>query len=394
MSQQVSITGRTGFVSIVLKFRYWGLILFILGIAYRIYTCFQVPLISTDVWRNLGYASHALENRFTIYNTKAIDFQPEIWSSLWSNLTYPYPPVTLLFFYLFSRFHAGIFWVKLILNLIELICAYLFYKRVSQVAAILFFLAPISIWFTSHEGQFEALQTLFIILNVIAIKNKNWRLAGFLLALSIQVKQMGLLIVPWMVYEVWQDRIRDSFPSLLLKILQGFLLGFLPFLGYYLQTPFLLLQPFLTIRDLIKDPMNPFTWNALNLSYAPLIILASMAISKWKKVELIVSVVPLASFWCIMKSLKVARAWYAIVSPGFLFCFLQEKKLIYLLLVLHLIQGLRSNAVIVLGEPFGILNNQQIPVHIGYRETEQTRQLMKYCMFTCNMKQDNANQQK
>lgn len=121
-------------------FKHWLIVLFCLALTYRIYACFQVPLVTTDVLRHLGYASHALDNNFAIYKTSAMEFEPEVWTSLaWSDQTYIYPPVTLLFFYLFSIFHLGIFWVKLTLTLVDLTCAYLFYKRISMVAAILFF---------------------------------------------------------------------------------------------------------------------------------------------------------------------------------------------------------------------------------------------------------------
>jgi hypothetical protein len=364
----------------------WLLALFLFASLYRIYACFQVPLVTTDVIRNLGYASHALENNFAIYNTLAIDFNGEIWSRFWSNLTYPYPPVTLLFFYIFSIFNLGIFWVKLTLSFINLACAYLFYKKISKVAAILVFCAPISLWYTSHEGQFEALQTLFIILNAITIKNKHWRLAVFFLAISIQVKQMGLLIAPWMLYKIWRGQDSESLPSVLGKATQGLVLGFFPFLGYYLQTPYLLLQPFLTIRDIPLDFSNPFAWRLLNFYYVPLIVLVLTVILGWNKIERIVSVVPLGSFWCLIKSLKVARVWYTIVSPGFLFCFPQRKKLICLLLVLHIMENLSSVSLLVLSEPFGFVDSPQMRKR-EYMESKETRTIMESCMFKCNMKQ-------
>ena len=43
----------------------------------------DVPEQSTDVLRNLGFTSHFWELGPSIYNYKASDFHPEIWTDLW-----------------------------------------------------------------------------------------------------------------------------------------------------------------------------------------------------------------------------------------------------------------------------------------------------------------------
>ncbi len=360
------------------------LLFFLLAIAYRLYACFQVPLLTTDVFRNLGYGSHAMENNFTIYQTRAINFKPEPWSVLWPDITYTYPPAALVFFYTFSIFQLGIFWVKLTLTIIDLFCAYLFYRHVSKLAATLFFCAPVSLWYTSHEGQFEALETLLIILSVLTIRAKQWRIAGFLLAISFQVKIWGILVVPWLLYEAWRSRSHPSFTSLLGKVAQGVVLGFIPFLPYYLQKPDLLLTPF-------KDPLshfinfNPFTWNPLATShwtfywfsfwtYMALIALVIAGIDGWKKRHSIFSLSPLASFLVILKSLKWAQFWYLIAAPGFLFCFLPQRKLIHLLLVIYIMHSLDSPVLIIKERSLGNVIGPQI--HLA----------MESCLFTCNVK--------
>lgn len=373
----------------ILSLNRWTLFLVLLVSLYRIYGCFQVPDTTTDVLRHLGYSSHALENFFSIYTTKAKDFSPEFWTALpWSDQTYIYPPVTLIFFCFFSTFHLGIFWVKLTLTFIDCGCAYLFYRYVSKFAAILYFCAPISLWYTSHQGQFEVLQALFIILNVISIKKRQWLLSGLLFALSIQVKQFGVLILPWMLYEIWKKSKEDSqkFINIICKAIQGLLLGFLVFLPFYIQTPWLLLSPITSGSNLT---FNPFAWNLFNsdlfaknpkllniwnafFSYSPLLILAFLGVFSWKKrkFNVIVSTIPLASFWFIIKSLKWAQSWYPIVSPSFLFC-LSQKSLIHLLLLLHLMQCLNSTASILVGKRL-------------YREPPSNIELMQSCMFKCD----------
>ena len=363
------------------------LFFFALALCYKIYACFQVPAVTSDAFRQLGYASHALENNFTIYTTKALDFKPEAWTAFWPEQPYIYPPVTLLFFYFFSIFHFGIFWVKIALTTIDLFCTYLFYKHVSKLAAALFFCAPVMLWYSSHEGQFEVLQTLFIMLNAIAIRKRQWRVAGLYFAISIQIKQLGVLIAPWMLYEMWREKTisGESFYLTLIKVVQGATLGFIPFLMFYIHRPNLLLLPGISGSQLIYNPFawifvmrRFFAWQPrwLNcwyaiFTYAPLILLVR-AVFRWKKREQIISAIPLISFWVLIKSLKWAQLWYTIINPGFIFCLSANKKFIHLLLCLHLIQCLYSTVAIIY-KPIG-------PI----LESQQTHNLMKSCMFTCN----------
>ncbi|MEP0914020.1 hypothetical protein NDI45_24220 [Leptolyngbya sp. GB1-A1] len=363
-------------------------LLFAIALVYKVYACFQVPVVTSDVLRHLGYSSHALDNYFALYTTKAEDFIPELWTRYWSDQPYIYPPVTLIFFYLFSAFHLGIFWVKAVLTLIDFGCTYLFYKHISKFAALLFFCAPASLWYTSHEGQFEILQTLFIILNVISIKKQQWRLAGFYFAMSIQVKQFGVLILPWMLFEIWKNKNEQSqsLAKILHKFSQGLVLGFIPFLIFYIHAPWLL---FLPITSGSTKIYNPFAWNLFDptlflwmsqwlilwnalFSYAPLIVATIVGVIAWKKrrFRTSISMVPFASFWLITKSLRWGQFWYSIVAPGFLFC-LSKKSLIHLLLSLHLMQCLHS-IIAILIKPIGAL------------ESQYSLTLMQSCMFVCD----------
>lgn len=175
--------------------------------------------------------------------------------------------------------------------------------------------------------------------------------------------------------------------SMVSKALQGLILGFLPFLAFYLQTPGLLLLP---ITNGSVGIYNPFAWNVLNpelftwhptglvlwnalFSYAPLIILLVVGVIAWnnQRFTTSVSIVPLTLFWLIIKSLQWGQFWYSIVAPGFLFC-LSRKSLIHLLLWLHLMQCLHS-ATAILIKP------------IGAKESQSSLALMQSCMFICDL---------
>lgn len=386
----------------------WFLLVFAIVLVYKIYACFQVPAITSDVLRHLGYSSHALENGFNIYETVAKDFKPEAWTRHYSKQTYIYPPVTLIFFYLFTTLHLGILWVKLVLTLIDLGCAYLFYRHVSKWAAFLYFCAPVSMWYTSHEGQFEVLQTLFISLTAISVNERQWSLAGFWLAISIQVKQFGVLLLPWVVYEMWKNKNEKiSFVQLVTRGFQGGILGFLPFIAFYIRSPLLLILP---ITQGTKRSYNPFAWNIFKpdlfdwnpeilvfwnalFSYTPLIILGIVGLLalRSRKFATTISTIPLVLFWFVTKSLKWGQFWYSIIAPGFLFC-LSRKSLIHVLLLLHLMQCLHSSsAIVAFIKPTEIIQPEVTPTQsksslgfIGGRESFDSLTLLQSCMVSCD----------
>ncbi len=364
-------------------------IVFVVAAIYRAFALFQVPQVTTDAFRNLGYASHAFENDMNIYNTIGMDFEGEVWArfNVWNGVPYQYPPVTLMFFYLFSVLGLGIFWVKLVLTGVDTACAYLLNKRVSKTAAALYFAAPVSMWFTSHEGQFETLQTFTIMLTAIAISNRRWRQAGFLFALSIQVKLWGILIIPWMLFEFWQTSKTRSSLAILRDIAVGISFGVLPFIRFYLKTPSLL---FISVQVTSRQTVNynPFAWEFWNFDHfgwnpawliywnalftlIPLALLIGLLI-KDQKWENLAALTPLGSFWTLTKSLSWGQFWYTIVGPGFLLTFEKRTNLIILLLMLYFFQGARSTALIS-GFQF------------GHQENPQIRALMQECMYKCDL---------
>lgn len=363
--------------------------LFLVALGWKIAFCFQVPSVTSDVLRHLGYSSHFSEQGFGIYNTTAGDFLPEYWATNWSTQPYIYPPLTLLFFYSFSAFHLGIFWVKVVLTGLDLACAYLFFRYTSPWAALLFFCAPVSVWYGSHEGQYEVLQVLFVMLNAIAVRKRRWRTAGFLLAMSVQIKQFGILIVPWMLYEMWsagKGRQGILFWVLATRAMQGVLVGIMPFFLFYFNTPNILLLPLLGGSSDVYNPFawrfwdaRLFSWNPIWLvlwnavfSYLPLVVLVSYVVDsvRHRQFRLAVSAVPLTSFWILVKSLKWGQFWYTIVAPGLVIC-LPRVSLIHLLLVCHFFQDLHST-VAILARP------------VGYKESPQSRAVMQSCMFICD----------
>ncbi len=343
----------------------YGLIL--AALTYRLIACFLIPAETSDVFRNLGYGIHAFDDNFSLYRTRAENFFPELWCHIWRHLRFFYPPVTLVFFYLFYPLGLGIFWAKLALTMMELLCAWLFKKHVSLLAATLYFCAPVSLWYSSREGQFEALQTLFIILACLSVHKKKWLLAGFFFAFSIQVKHFGVLLFPWIAHEIWRAEPRDQLRRRLKESVLGAILGFLPFSGYYVQEPRLF---FIAAQgNDMKSGFNPYAWNpfnAANFGWMPhwmviwnavfagaiLIVLLAAAIRAPRNGDSRFALLPLALFWLLIKSMGWVQFWYLIFAPAFCFCFPNRKRLIYILLVLHFFLEARS-ITMILDDPAG-----------------------------------------
>lgn len=397
----------------ILHFAGWAL--FAAIAIFRLRECLETPSQSSDAFRNLGYSSHLNDVGFGLYQTIASDFTPEGWASKWPELTFPYPPLTLAFFGFFSYFHLGIAWVKFILTLIDASVAFLFWRNFSSLSGLLYFAAPINILWTSHEGQFESLQVLLIAGCALATKSRRWKLSGLLLALSLQVKLFGVLLLPWMIYELWSssERVWKRISSGLRCLALGFLAGIVLFLPFYIRTPSLILIPFGhalnieynyfhwmswlkslgALKVLIGHCINSFSSlnstetskvlayafsasNLLGLHLAILslitlcLLLAYIVMSiKRRRLCLAISVQPLASFWSLIKSLRLAHDWYAIVAPGFLFS-LRSARLVHMLIVIHFLQSFIA---------FRYYNGT-----LGGSETVEFMRLMESCLGICN----------
>jgi hypothetical protein len=361
------------------------LTIFVIVLLLRLLLCLDVPMGTSDVLRHLGYASHALDTDAGVYTTQAQDYAPEAWTRLWPTHQYFYPPVTILFFNIFTLFGAGIFWVKVVLTLIEVCCAYLFKRQISELAAVLYFSSPVSIWYVSHEGQFEPLQVLFILLAIGAVRSKRWGWAGIALAFSIQVKLFGMLLLPWIAWQLWESR-KDAAGALrgIRALTTGAAAGFLLFSFFYWQKPGLLFTPFATpavyspfpwaFLDPGRYQWTPFwlvMWNAL-FTYGILLALIGLAVKElWRERSVVFEVAPAISFWTILKSLSWAQPWYVMTGTPFIACLSGKNKVRIFLLTLVLLQGAGS-MVQIAGRS------------IAPTEVAETRQLMRSCLFRCS----------
>ncbi|MEQ1898215.1 MAG: glycosyltransferase family 87 protein [Vicinamibacterales bacterium] len=360
---------------------FWGLFL-VLGL-YRVSLCVQVPTHTADALRHLGFTAHLPQEGWRFYTHVGDDFRPEAWTDVWGNLKYFYPPVTAVFFAAFAWLQFGLAPLKLVLTACDVASALVLRRVFSPWAALVFFANPVSMFYTSHEGQFEALQTLFILLTALATIRRHWFGAGLLLALSGQVKLFGFFLGPWLLEQLLRhsgNRRTD-----LRRAATGFAIGVLPFAGFYVVAPKLLLFAL----EGNGRRFNPFFWNPYDQSYfewiptwmaewmsgvswAILIVAALATFLMAVRRESFTAGLPLLLFWGPLKRVAWTEFWYPIVSPGFLVCLLPRRRLAWGLLLLHTTVCVRS-VMILGGAP-----------HFGFKEPEYRVEWMATCLWRCD----------
>jgi hypothetical protein len=335
--------------------------IFLFILILRICFCTQAPIETTDLYRHLGFTAHFLDNPEAFYWLTPIEFPDEFWSDFWDEVGYIYPPFALLFFCFFGTLGIGLFWVKLVLTLCDLGTALLIGRTTSWWAGLLVFSAPISVWYTSHEGQYEGLVTLLMVFSIFCIRRGRWILAGASFMLALQTKQLAILIAPYLFYEIFRHL---RFNRVMLKSLvqlpsaRGFLLGFgvtlLPFLPFYYWRPDLWLLPLQNQENLLNPYYWPFfcsnvsiahfdecsyfrvIWNIV-VSFSPLVILA-LFLGRGNFLRKLPQTLPTLGFWILMKSAAWVMNWYMLLLPGCSFALWRYRRCMMALLIIYWLQ--------------------------------------------------------
>ena len=333
--------------------RVWFVMAFLLTLAVRLYYCTQAPDDSSDLYRHLGFSSHFWENPSAFYWLRPWQFPHEFWSQFWTEVGYIYPPLALLFFAIFGGLGAGLFWVKLSLTLFDLGSAYLIGRATSWWAGLLVFSAPVTIWYTSHEGQYESMVTLFVVLAVLSARNSRWIWTGASFMLALQTKQLALLIAPYLLYEIFLRRHLQPRKAVF-GFLGGFVGAFLPFIPFYLWRHDLWLLPLQNQENLL----NPFYWplfwkkgvldhfedvSRLRLVWnevvttMPLIIL-SLFLTRGSFLRRVPQALPSIAFWLMIKSMAWVMNWYVILIPGLTLALWRHRRWMAVLLIFYWLQ--------------------------------------------------------
>jgi len=333
--------------------RAWFVMAFLLTLVIRLYYCAQAPDDTSDLYRHLGFTSHFFENPAVFYKLLPSQFPHEFWSQFWTEIGYIYPPLALLFFAVFGTLGAGLFWVKLTLTLFDLGSAFLIARATSWWAGLLVFSAPVTIWYTSHEGQYESFVTFLVVLAVLSARSGRWLWTGAAFMLALQTKQLALLVAPYLLYEIFLRRHLEP-----RKAVVGFLIGFfatfLPFAPFYwcrhdlwllpLQNQENLLNPFYWPLFWRKGVMEHFedvshiriVWNEVVTTCPLVLLLVFTTRGSWQR--RIPQALPSIMFWIMIKSMAWVMNWYVILIPGLTLSLWRHRRWLIVLLVFYWLQ--------------------------------------------------------
>ena len=335
----------------------WARVFFIVAFAVtlviRLAYCAQAPDDSSDLYRHLGFTSHFWDNPSAFYWLRPWQFPHEFWSQFWTEVGYIYPPLALLFFAIFGGFGVGLFWVKFALTLFDLGSAYLIGRATSWWAGLLVFSAPVTIWYTSHEGQYESMVTFFVVLAVLSARNGRWVWTGASFMLALQTKQLALLVAPYLLYEIFLRRHLQPRRAIF-GFLGGFVGAFLPFIPFYLWRHDLWLLPLQNQENLLNPFYWPFFWKKGVLDHfedisrlrlvwnevvttMPLIILGFF-LTRGSFPRRVPQALPSIAFWVIIKSMAWVMNWYVILIPGLTLALWRHRRLMVVLLIFYWLQ--------------------------------------------------------
>lgn len=356
---------------------------------YRVYLCTFVPYETTDLYRHLGYASHLPDLGTSLYRTVANDFLPEAWAESWGGLGYVYPPAALVFFSLFSSFGWGMFWVKFTLTLMEFYVACAFWRRLSPWATPLLLAAPVAVWYSSHEGQYDSLQMFLIALSLLSLEKGGWKRAGFFWSLAAQVKVFAVLMVPFFLVAIFQKAAGEDSRGWRFRLKNfslGTALGILPFLIFYIRVPETLVMP---LRSQ-SIAFNPLGWNPFDpvlFNYTPYWTLVWIAIATYGLLFAVLAFMgrhrreawqatPLLFFLLLLKSMKWAVYWYMLIVPAFLLRMTRWPRWAWVFVLLYALGCAHSIAMLKWNFAYDLKNGETY----GYYQN---------CVWTCDYSQVN-----
>jgi hypothetical protein len=220
--------------------------------AVRLWQVQTLPVITGDVVRNLLYGIAVRDAGLSAAQLPLVQIDPAWRFASWSWLPYSYPPLALAFFALVSAISPTVYAAKLALTFVEAANGALVWRLThSRWLGVLYWASPASIWWTSREGQFEPLQSLFTLLSLAAAP--RFALAGGLsLAAAIQVKLTAAALVPLVAHRCWK-----AGPRALRLAALGLTLGLLPSLALELR--------YGALSNVLRfsSPLvyNPYYWN-------------------------------------------------------------------------------------------------------------------------------------
>jgi glycosyl transferase family 87 len=294
--------------------------LVVAGLALRLTYCFLLTPYTTDLMRNIGYGKAFPFYGFALYDMTAFDLSPWPCQFLWHNYHYTYPPMTLLLFSGISAISTSLAFGKIILTLFDILGAWIIGKASGdRWLGLLYWLNPISIWYTSREGQFEGYVVFWTVLALWALmKKKPW--AYGLIGIAVQTK-----LFPMFLGLVFLQRMSWKKPKRLACELGWGVVSFLPSVAAHIFGGY----PAHLMEKHYVPPVNPLSWIIddptrfvhfpMPLIYTHLFLSIGFllfCVYGMKRTRRVIPWVAPLVFVIMVRSSQLAQFWYFMILPA------------------------------------------------------------------------------
>jgi hypothetical protein len=286
----------------------------------RLYLATQPPINSTDLLRYVGFGKEFWTYGLEIYNYTPRDFGDAPYANLWPDLQFIYPAMSMLFFAVVAGIWPSLFFARLVLTLIELANGLLIARITGdRLYGLFYFLNPVSIWWISGEGQYEALVAFFTLLAMLHLTLRTVWSYGWL-GLAIQAKYWPGVLLPYFLSQERRPR-----PLVI------FIIAFVPSLLFTLFSNYIF---HIFGSQVMASNCNALVWNiaddsrtcgtpmwqliiyAIATYGALLIVLIGVALDR-RSPERVLTYVGLLVFLIYYKSITWAASWYLPMLPVF-----------------------------------------------------------------------------
>lgn len=310
---------ETGRSSLNLSF-YLLVSAYLLILAGRLYLTTRPPINSTDLLRYLGFGREFWTYGLTIYDYTPRQFGDTPYSNIWADIQFIYPAIAMFFFAAISGIWPSLFFARLVLSLLELVNAGLVTRLTGdRWYGLLYFLNPVSLWWISHEGQYEPLVAFLTLLALLYLARRSPWSYGWL-GLAIQAKYWPGVLLP---YFLWQDRRPRSLVFLAVS--------FIPSLLFVLFSVYIF---HIIGSDTMAQNCNPFLWNVMDdtkscwtpmwhllvyagATYGILLVGLAGLVRDWHRPQQRWAYLGLLLFVLYYKSINWAAAWYLVMFGVF-----------------------------------------------------------------------------
>ena len=299
----------------------WMSVLAIVIAVLRIHYCTVLPVNTGDITRHIYTGLVVLKHGLASAGQPLVSSFPGAAGVAWAGMPYNYPIFALTFFTALAAIMPTIFFAKLSLTAVEAVNATLVVRITGRRwVGLLYWAMPASIWWVSHEGQFEPLQAFFS-LAAMAVFASSPMWSGILLAFAIQTKVSALLLIPLFLWRSWhRGSLKQWFGGLVIGIVPTFLA----------QTQFKAVKTgFFTGRRVLF--YNPYYWNPwdqISRAWHPEWLVVWVQIATYGAIVALILAVyrtrkPIDflapfTFLAACKAAVQAQFWYMILLPSFL----------------------------------------------------------------------------